>query len=128
MKDQPPCVHNSTGSYPKDTIAVKSSWQPLTRHASCFTFAHRKQHTGEEMSAPSLHDVGWTLLRRAETHDPHRTVEMIAAVDRPPILMWVCPVGRCRTYRYTYHASDPAPLCSGGLPWSFQTTSKFDDE
>lgn len=79
------------------------------------------------MSRPSPHDVGWQMLRKAETHDSHQSVEMLAAVDRPPIFMWVCPMVKCGEYRYTYHASDPAPICSGGAPWSFSTTTRFDD-
>jgi hypothetical protein len=79
------------------------------------------------VSKPALQDVGWELLRRAETHDSHSTVEMLAAVDRGPIFMWVCPMPKCGKHAHTYNAADPAPLCTGGFPWSFTTTDKFND-
>ena len=79
------------------------------------------------MTRLSPHEVGWAMLRRAETHDSHASVPMVAAVDRGPILMWVCPYQKCGSYTHTYNAADPAPICSGGFPWSFSTTTRYDD-
>lgn len=74
------------------------------------------------------HAVAWTLLRRAECHDSHRTLSMIAIVDRGPIRMWGCVIERCKNTAYTYDPRDPAPACSGGAKWSFSTTTRFDGE
>ena len=68
------------------------------------------------------------MLRRAETHDSHKTLAMIPLVDRGPILMWGCPIERCRNTAYTYNKADPAPACGGGFKWSFSTTTRFDGE
>lgn len=69
-----------------------------------------------------LHEIGWEMLRRAETHHSHHTVKMIVAVDRGPVHMYVCPYSRCGCHAYTYSVKDPTPVCAGGYPWSYTTS------
>ena len=78
------------------------------------------------MSRPGLHDISWRMLRRAETHHSHHTVEMLVGVDRPPIFMWVCPWKRCGNTTHTYARSDATPTCAGGYPWSYTTRESND--
>ena len=75
----------------------------------------------------ALHEIGYDMLRRAETRESHYTVSMLVGTDRGPIHMWCCPVLNCGRVAYTYNAADLAPQCSGGMHWSFSTTNKFDN-
>ena len=74
------------------------------------------------------HNASWNAFRRAETHDSHKTIPMIAGNDRGPIRTWCCPIRKCGNYAYSYSAPHETPLCGGGFKWSFSTTSRFDSE
>lgn len=73
-----------------------------------------------------LHEIGWEMLRRAETHHSHHTVKMIPAVDRGVIFMWACPWAKCGSTAYTYNRHDPPPQCAGGYHWSYTTKPSND--
>lgn len=80
------------------------------------------------MSKPAFHDVGFNLLRRAETRESHDTVQMRLVVDRGPILMYACYASeKCGNVAYVYDPRDPAPTCSGGMHWSFKTVDLEDE-
>ena len=60
-------------------------------------------------------------MRKAETHETHRKVPMISGQSKGPVLMWICPYASCGNVTYTYVRGDGAPICVGGLEWSFST-------
>jgi hypothetical protein len=70
----------------------------------------------------------WTILRRAETHEPHAPISMMTIVDRGPILMYGCVLTKCKNTSFVYVKGDPIPTCRGGYAFSFSTTTKFDGE
>lgn len=70
-----------------------------------------------------LHEYGWEFLMDAEKREPHPPAPMISAQSKSPPYFWTCSVGRCNRYAFTYHRDEPPPICTGGFPWSFSTTS-----
>jgi hypothetical protein len=69
----------------------------------------------------AFHERGWESFSRAEARAPHPPTEMLSGNDRGPIQMWVCGMPHCNEIRYSYNSSAPAPLCTGGLYFSFIT-------
>ena len=58
-------------------------------------------------------DYGWFLLERARERKAHPATRMRSGNSLGPIRMFVCD--RCSAIQYVYHASDPVPVCCGGL-------------
>ena len=74
----------------------------------------------------AAHEVGFELLRRAETREPHTTLLMTSGNSKGPIVLWLCPHPKCGRTAYSYVPGDAPPLCSGGYAFSFTTVSSYD--
>ena len=73
-----------------------------------------------------LNEHSWVYLRQAEARKPHEPKEMTLVQPHGPILMWACYEPFCGETAFSYSSKTSAPVCSGGLKWSFMTTSGFD--
>lgn len=66
------------------------------------------------------------MLDRAERREPHDPAEMHSGSSKGPVKMWVCPEPGCGAHDFTY-GEYVAPVCSGGVPWSFSTIAPYSD-
>jgi hypothetical protein len=78
------------------------------------------------MSRPkiALHEVSYERLSEAEKRRAHPPREMSSGSSKGPIHMWLCVEPWCGNTEYTYSVHE-APVCGGGLLFSFLTNDDF---
>ena len=69
----------------------------------------------------ALHEIAYEKFEEAEKRRAHPPSKMLSGSSRGPSQMWICAEPRCGEIRYTYTEGSSAPVCFGGMKWSFVT-------
>lgn len=70
-------------------------------------------------------DYWFEVASWVENRSPHEPTKMLSLNSKGPLWTWACTRLKCGEEASTLSGAE-APVCLGGLPWSFRTQMPYE--